>query len=318
MALRDSRITTTLGRTGLEVSVAGLGCGGHSRLGLAQGRSEEEAADLVRRAVDLGITFIDTARVYGTERAVGLGVRGRRDEVTISSKAFPVDRDGRIFAAHVEKQIDASLAALGTDRIDVLHLHGVLPEHYTRALEEYLPVLERARQAGKVRFLAISEVFVRDPGHAMLPRALADDHFDVVMVGFNLLNPSARQRVLQPALERDVGTLVMFAVRRALSRPEELARVCADLQARGVLAEGALDAGDPLGFLRGDGRARSVVEAAYRFCRHEPGVHVVLTGTGSAEHLVANVEAIEAGPLPAQDRARLEALFGEVDFLSAN
>jgi aryl-alcohol dehydrogenase-like predicted oxidoreductase len=318
VADRVARTTTRLGRTGLEVSVAGLGCGGHSRLGMARGRSEQEAADLVRRALDLGITFLDTARVYGTERAVGLGVKGRRDAVTISSKAFPLDREGRIRAAHVERQIDDSLAALGTDRIDVLHLHGVLPEHYERAVEEYVPVLERARAAGKIRFPAISEVFARDPGHAMLPRALADDCFDVVMVGLNLLNPSARERVLGPAREKDVGVLVMFAVRRALSQPEELARVCADLVERGTVPEGALDPADPLGFLVGEERARSVVEAAYRFCRHEPGAHVVLTGTGSAEHLAANVASIEKGPLPAEDRARLQALFGEVDFLSAN
>jgi len=316
--LRDSRITTRLGRTGLDVSVAGLGCGGHSRLGLAQGRSEREAADLVRHAVDLGVTLIDTARVYGTERAVGIGVEGRRDEIVISSKAFPLDPEGRIVAAHVEHQIDDSLAALSTDRIDILHLHGVQPQHYDRAVAEYLPVLERARAAGKIRFLAISEVFGRDTGHAMLPRAIDDGHFDVVMVGFNLLNPSARERVLRPAIENDVGTLIMFAVRRALSQPAELARVCAELEAGGALPAGALDADDPLGFLVGEGRARSVVEAAYRFCRHEPGVHVVLTGTGSPDHLAANIDAIETGPLPAEDRARLEQLFGAVDFISAN
>jgi aryl-alcohol dehydrogenase-like predicted oxidoreductase len=218
----------------------------------------------------------------------------------------------------VERQIDDSLAALDTDRIDILHLHGVQPQHYERAVEEYLPLLERARSAGKIRFLAISEVFVRDPGHAMLPRAIDDGHFDVVMVGFNLLNPSARERVFRRAIEEDIGTLIMFAVRRALSQPEELARVCAELEQKGVLPAGALDADDPLGFLVREGRAESVVEAAYRFCRHEPGAHVVLTGTGSPEHLAANIEAIEKGPLSPEDLTRLKELFGAVDFISAN
>ncbi len=76
-----------LGRTGLEVSVAGLGCGGHSRLGMARGKDVHYAADMVRRALDLGITYIDTARAYGTEEAVGLGLKGRRDEAVISTKA---------------------------------------------------------------------------------------------------------------------------------------------------------------------------------------------------------------------------------------
>ncbi len=298
--------------------MVGLGCGGHSRLGMAQGKSEAEAADLVRHALELGVTFVDTARVYGTERAVGQGVKGRREEVVISSKAFPLDKERRIFAAHVERQIDDSLAALETDRIDILHLHGVLPEYYERAVEEYVPVLERARSSGKIRFLAISEIFARDPGHAMLPRALDDGHFDVVMVGFNLLNRSARERVFRRAIEGDIGTLIMFAVRRALSQPEELARLCAELEKEGVFPAGTLDPDDPLGFLVSGGGAKNVVEAAYRFCRHEPGTHVVLTGTGNPDHLEANIEAIEKGPLPDEDLARLEELFGAIDFVSAN
>ena len=70
-----------LGRTGLEIGVAGLGCGGHSRLGQATGATEEESVALVRRALDLGVTYIDTARAYGTEEIVGRAVEGRRHEV---------------------------------------------------------------------------------------------------------------------------------------------------------------------------------------------------------------------------------------------
>ena len=62
---------TTLGKTGLKVSVAGLGCGGFSRLGIPAGKTEDEAARLVLDAVDLGINFIDTAPAYGTEATVG-------------------------------------------------------------------------------------------------------------------------------------------------------------------------------------------------------------------------------------------------------
>jgi L-galactose dehydrogenase len=65
---------TTLGRTGLRVSVAGLGTGGFSRLGLMNGKSEVEAARLIHEAVGLGINFIDTAPAYGTEGVVGLAV----------------------------------------------------------------------------------------------------------------------------------------------------------------------------------------------------------------------------------------------------
>ena len=127
------------------------------------------------------------------------------------------------------------------------------------------------------------------------------------MVGFNLLNPSARQRVFPQTIRQDVGTLIMFAVREALSRPEELKRIVGELIARGQVDADKVDADDALGFLRDAPGAPSVVEAAYRFCRHEPGAHVVLTGTGDPEHLKANVAAILALPLPLEIQARLRS-----------
>jgi aryl-alcohol dehydrogenase-like predicted oxidoreductase len=307
--------TVRLGRTGLDVSVAGLGCGGHSRLGMAKGKDVHHAADMVRRALDLGVTFIDTARAYGTEEAVGLGVKGRRDEAVISSKAG-IGRGGELMrAADMARYVDDCLRKLDTDRVDIFHLHGVTPSQYAHARDVMVPELKRQQGAGKLRFLAISEQFGGDTGHAMFRECLADDLFDVVMVGFNLLNPSARQRVFPVTREKDVGTLIMFAVREALSRPDELRKVVGELIERGEVDPGAVDAADPLGFL-GDGQG--VVEAAYRFCRHEPGAHVVLTGTGDPEHLKANVAAIQAPPLPPDILTRLDAIFGRVDSVSGN
>ena len=79
----------TLGRTGLEVSVAGLGCGGFSRLGLGTGKSEAEAVALVHQAFDLGVNLFDTAAVYGTEEVLGKALKGLpRDRVVIATKAW--------------------------------------------------------------------------------------------------------------------------------------------------------------------------------------------------------------------------------------
>ena len=79
---------TTLGRTGLKVSVAGLGCGGNSRIGMGAGLSEAESVALVRQALDLGVNLIDTAAAYGTEGLVGKAIKGRpRESVVISSKS---------------------------------------------------------------------------------------------------------------------------------------------------------------------------------------------------------------------------------------
>ena len=80
---------TTLGKTGLKVSVAGLGCGGFSRLGIPAGKTEDEAARLMLDAVDLGINFIDTAPAYGTEAAVGKALKSiPRQSVVVATKAF--------------------------------------------------------------------------------------------------------------------------------------------------------------------------------------------------------------------------------------
>lgn len=282
---------------------------------MARGKDVHHAADMVRRALDLGITFIDTARAYGTEEAVGLGVKGRRDRAVISSKAGVGRRDDLVSAADMARYVDDALRKLDTDHVDVFHLHGVTPGQYPHARDAIVPELKRQQAAGKIRFLAISEQFGGDTGHAMLREALPDDLFDVVMVGFSILNPSARSRVFPATRAKDVGTLIMFAVREALSRPEELRKVVGGLIERGEIDAGSVDAADPLGFL-GDGQA--VVEAAYRFCRHEPGAHVVLTGTGDPEHLKANVAAIQEPPLPPEVMALLDAIFGRVDSVSGN
>lgn len=310
--------TVVLGRTGVEVSVAGLGCGGASRLGTAYGKDNEHAAGIVRRALDLGITFIDTARAYGTEEAVGMGIKGRRGEVFLSTKASPGWGETLITPEGLSESLDGSLKRLGTDYVDVFHLHGVRPGQYDYCVETLLPVLKREQAAGKIRFLGVTEQFGGDTTHRMLGRALPDDHFDIVMVGFSLLNPSARRSVFPLTLQHKVGTLIMFAVRRALSRPDALREMVAGLVASGAVDGESIDAEDPLGFLREYADIRSVTEAAYRFCRHEPGADVVLTGTGDAAHLQQNVQSILAGPLPAAVSRRLEAMFGAVDSVSGN
>jgi aryl-alcohol dehydrogenase-like predicted oxidoreductase len=122
-----------LGRTGLDVTPICLGAGGHSRLGQTTGASTDESVALVRAALDLGINFVDTAANYGTEPIVGAAVQGRRDEVVISTKIGPTPSmavNDLITAAELRERVELSLGRLGTDRIDILHLHGVLPEQY--------------------------------------------------------------------------------------------------------------------------------------------------------------------------------------------
>jgi aryl-alcohol dehydrogenase-like predicted oxidoreductase len=202
--------------------------------------------------------------------------------------------------------------------VDVFHLHGVSLAQYPHCVDVLVPEMKRQQAAGKIRFLGITEVFGADTSHQMLKAALPDDHFDVIMTGFSLLNPSARRSVFPHTLKHDVGTLIMFAVRRVLSRPDALREAVAGLIETGAVDPAQVDAADPLGFLRGRTDVASVVEAAYRFCRHEPGAQVILTGTGDASHLEQNLAAIQAPPLPADVLQRLEAMFGTVDSISGN
>jgi aryl-alcohol dehydrogenase-like predicted oxidoreductase len=304
----------TLGRTGLEVTVMGLGCGGPSRVGKSTGKTEAESVYVVRQALDAGINFIDTAEAYGTEEIVGWAIRGLdRSSLVLSTKKRTRHQ---ITPQGVQESLEASLRRLGTDYVDVYHLHGVVLEDYPYLLSEIVPVMQRLRDQGKLRFLGITELFGPDPQHAMLQRALHDDVWDVMMVGFNILNQSARERVFARTTEKEIGVLIMFAVRRALSRPERLAEVIEELVEKGQLDPQDIDREDPLGFLVHEGGAVSVMDAAYRFCRYEPGTHVILSGTGNPDHLRANVESFYRPPLPAEDRRRLEHIFRRVDSVS--
>ena len=308
-----------LGRTGLRVSVMSLGCGGPSRLGLSTGRTTEQSAAVVRAALDAGVNFIDTATAYRTEPLVAAGLRGRRrDQVVLSSKrGLRADGEDRLLTgAELEAAVEASLQRLETDYLDVYHLHGVSAEQYPHARNEMVPALQRMREAGKVRFLGITERFGNDTGHRMLRDALADGHFDVLMVGFNMLNHSARGSVLRVAADQDIGTMIMFAVRRAFSRPERLRELFAELAARGEVDRELADAADPFRFLAAE--TDDLTDAAYRYCIDEPGVSTVLSGTGNVDHLRANAASFARGPLSAAARTHIDRLFAAVTSVSGS
>ena len=309
---------TTLGRTGLKVSVAGLGCGGPSRLGMRENKSEKDCIALVRQALDLGVNFLDTAESYGTEGIVGkaIGTVPREEVVLSTKKGFPL-ADPNNPAKEARKGLEQSLKRLRTDYIDIYQIHGVEPADYPYAFELFSH-LAKFREEGKIRFIGITEAFVEDPAHRMLQQALEHDCWDVVMFGFNMLNQLARTAVLTKTLERGVGVLVMFAVRRALSRPARLKEVWAELKQKGLVNTDRCDPDNPLDFLIKEGKASTIPEAAYRYCRHEPGVHVVLTGTGNPEHLKANIESLLKPPLPDPVLCRLHEVFGKVKGFTGN
>jgi aryl-alcohol dehydrogenase-like predicted oxidoreductase len=303
----------TLGRTGLKVGVAGLGCGGFSRLGLGTGKSEAEAVALVRQALDLGINLLDTAAVYGTERVVGEAIKSvPRESVVIATKAWIPRSEGHSAADRAVASLDNSLRQLGTDYVDIFQLHGVSPRTYDRALDIIAPALLKERAKGKLKYLGVTETGSSDGEHNMAQRAVEDGVWDTVMVAFHMMHQNARARVFPRTIANRVGTLLMFAVRNIFSKPERLATALRELTASGQLPRWLADAPNPLGFLIHEGGASTITEAAYRFVRHEPGVDVVLFGTGDPDHLRTNIASLLAPPLPWADRQTLTKLFGHL------
>ena len=169
-------MTRGLGSAG-EVGAVGLGCMGMSWAYGAAERDDSASRAVIRRALDLGVTLIDTADVYGpftNEELVGSALAGRRDEAFLASKcgllAGPdgVVRDGR--PEHVRAALDASLRRLGTDRLDLWQLHRVDPDV---PVEETWGAMAEQVAAGKARHLGMSEVGVAelDAAHAVHPVA---------------------------------------------------------------------------------------------------------------------------------------------------
>ena len=299
-----------LGNTGLRVSVAGLGCGGNSRLGLGRGASFEECVALARTAIDLGVNLLDTAEAYGTEEIVGAAVRAYdRDRLVVSTKALFREGDT---AETVTRKVEASLKRLGLDHVDIFHFHAVHPDAYAHHRDVLAPALVRLKEQGKVRHVGLTETGPRDPGQKMLAQAVHEAPWEVIMLAYSLMNQGARRTVFPVTQRRGIGTLLMFVVRNIFSNAAYRRDVVAKLVEQGQLDRSVLADGDALAFLTADGAAESITDAAYRYARHEKGADVILFGTGRREHVRANVDSILRPALPPAIVERLHATFGHL------
>jgi aryl-alcohol dehydrogenase-like predicted oxidoreductase len=309
-------IYRTFGRTGLKVSAAGLGGGGFSRLGLAKGKSEAEVVSLIHLALDLGVNIIDTAASYGTESVIGSAIKSvARDSLVITTKASPANYTTweLLTPENVVASIDNSLRQLQTDYLDVLQLHAVAPHIYEHARDVIYPAVLREKEKGKLRFIGITEAAAFDLEHKMYQRALSkDDIWDTAMVAFNMMHKNVRTNVFPKTREKKVGTLIMFAVRKIFAQPERLKEKLRELTADGLLPKWLGDSSDPLEFVVHEGGASSIIDAAYRFARDEPGVDVVLFGTSDPHHLREDIASLTKLPLPTADRERIVTLFGHL------
>ena len=288
--------THPYGNSGLEVSALGFGSG---HIGSPQ-MSEDEAGTLLNRALDRGITLIDTARGYGlSEERIGRHLSWRRGEFVLSSKGgYGVEGVPDWSAECILRGVEQALERLQTDHMDIFHLHSCPKETLERA--ELWDALEQVRKRGQVRTVAYSGE------NADLAYALERTPVGGVQTSVNLFDQRSLQDNLPLALQKGIGVIAKRPVANApwrfLERPTgDYAEVYWERMKAMKLEFGALD---PL-------------EYSLRFSAFAPGVSSAILGTGSLEHLEKAVQAVEKGPLPpeevAQIRARFEALGADWD-----
>ncbi|NYJ02512.1 aryl-alcohol dehydrogenase-like predicted oxidoreductase [Nocardioides thalensis] len=222
--------TTTLGTTApLTVSALGLGCMGMSEF---YGAPDEEAGlATINRALDLGVTFLDTADMYGpfvNERLVGKAIAGRRDEVQLATKFGNQRGEGGSFLGvngspdYVRSACDASLQRLGVDHIDLYYQHRV---DKTVPIEETVGAMKELVDAGKVRFLGLSEASA-----ATIRRAHAVHPITALQSEYSLFTRDLEDEILPTLRELGIGLVPYSPLGRGMLT--------------GAISKDALDAGD--------------------------------------------------------------------------
>ncbi len=317
------------GRSGLRLSVLGFGCGAVGGLMVRGDPADQERA--IARALDVGVNYFDTAWQYGegeSEKNLGRILRSLKpaNAVVGTKVRLPPTDVGRIGDA-IAASLDASLARLRLDRVDIFHFHNGITEtgggpalSVEQVLGEVVPAFARARQQGKIRFLGLTGVGDTSALHKVIDAGV----FDSAQLVYNMLNPSAAMAL--PA-----------------SYPaQDYARLFERTQAAGVgvvgirvLAGGALSgsaerhpiaspAPDPIGSamrydadiararrllpLVTEGFAASLTEAATRFAISQPAIGTILVGVATPREFEDALAAVRKGPLPREALDRLAVL----------
>jgi aryl-alcohol dehydrogenase-like predicted oxidoreductase len=195
-----------LGNQGLKVTELGLGCMGLSDFYSSSGFGETEGIALIHRALDLGVSFLDTADVYGphtNERTVGKALKGRRDRVVLATK-FGIVRDADGTArgvagspGYVRSACEASLTRLGTDTIDLYYQHRVDP---AVPIEDTVGAMSELVAQGKVRYLGLSEA-----APATIRRAHKVHPISALQTEFSLWSRDAEDEILPTVRELGIG-----------------------------------------------------------------------------------------------------------------
>ena len=321
--------TRVYGRTGMEISILGFGCGAVGGLMVRGASADQEKA--IGRALDAGINYFDTAVQYGngaSETNLGRAWKTLKPaNAFVGTKVrIPPEDFGRIAEA-VTESLDGSLARLQMDHVDIFHLHNAITVHgggdtlsVKQVLNEVVPAFELLRHAGKTRFLGITAVGET----AALLQVIDAEKFDSAQVSYNMLNPSAGETIPPGYPAQDYGRMFDHTQKAGVG-----------VVGIRVIAGGALSASEsrhpiaspapaPIGTaesyqtdvararrllpLVSEGFAASLPEAATRFAITHPAMGTILVGMATVDEFDAALAAVQKGPLPAAALKRLAEL----------
>jgi aryl-alcohol dehydrogenase-like predicted oxidoreductase len=314
------------GRSGMQVSLLGFGCGAVGGLMVRGAPADQEKA--IARALDAGINYFDTAVQYGngeSEKNLGrvLATLKPAEAIVGTKVRLPSAAFGRIAAA-VAESLEGSLQRLRLPRVDIFHLHNAITSagggetlSVKQVLGEVVPAFQKLRDQGKTRFLGITAV-----GDTPALRQVIDaGDFDSAQVSYNMLNPSAAEALPANYPAQDYGRL--FDHTQAAGVGVIGIRVLAGGALSGVAERHpvASPPPDPIGSalsydadmerarrlmpLVSEGFASSLAEAAIRFAISHKAMGTILVGMATPEQFELSLAAVLKGPLP---RAALDRL----------
>jgi aryl-alcohol dehydrogenase-like predicted oxidoreductase len=304
----------TLGTQGLEVSALGLGCMGMSDFyGTAEDRDECEAIATIDLAAELGVTMLDTSDMYGpftNEQLIGKALTGRRDQFVVATKfGFERQADGSQTIngrpGHVRRACDASLQRLDIDVIDLYYQHRL---DRSVPIEETVGAMAELVEAGKVRFLGLSEA-----GPATIRRAHAVHPISAVQSEYSLFSRDVEESVLPAMRELGIGFVAYSPLGRGILTGAMSAETLAPTDTRRSrfprFADGNLQANIAVAARVADIAAEkgaTAAQLALAWLLHQGPDIVPIPGTKRRARLEENAKAAGIA-LDAADIARLEA-----------
>jgi len=308
--------TIRLGEDGPEVGRIGLGCMGMS---WAYGSADEKTAiEVIHRAIELGVTLLDTADVYGpyaNEQLVGKALAGRRDRVVVATKVyFPTTPDdpnaGGLSRKHIMDQIDASLQRLGMEYVDLYQIHRW---DYTTPIEETMAALHDVVKAGKARYIGASSMYTWQFAKALHVAEMNGwTRFVSMQNHLNLVYREEEREMLPFCIDQGIGVIPWSPLARGfLTRKPQpggkppTKRAESDEQLRErynqpedyeVVARVAEIA---------DERGVSQAQIALAWLLHKPGITAPIIGARKMSHLEEAAAAMEI-ELSQEEITRLE------------